>query len=119
MLDFIDAFNRGDGERLSRLFFISEGPSPPDFGVAGYCPWSWFSVERGRGGGRVENGYVTYDKGELLCYFAERPGKGERLSLQKVSSTQACWIKRTTWTSSTSSPATPRTSTRNLEARHA
>jgi hypothetical protein len=45
--------------------------------------------ERGRGGGRVENGFVTYDKGELLCYFAERPGKGERLSLQKVSSTQA------------------------------
>jgi hypothetical protein len=44
--------------------------------------------ERGRGGGRVENGFVTYDKGELLCYFAERPGKGERLSLQKVSSTQ-------------------------------
>jgi hypothetical protein len=28
VIDFIDAFNRGDQERLSRLFFISEGPSP-------------------------------------------------------------------------------------------
>jgi hypothetical protein len=28
VIGFIDAFNRGDQERLSRLFFISEGPSP-------------------------------------------------------------------------------------------
>jgi hypothetical protein len=52
----------------------------------------WTGGWRSRGfgeGGRVENGFVTYDEGERLCYFAERHGKGERLSLLKVSSTQA------------------------------
>jgi hypothetical protein len=44
--------------------------------------------ERGRGG-RIENGFVTHDKGELLSYFTERHAKGERLSLLKVNSTQA------------------------------
>src|SRR5215216_3215823 len=44
VIDFIDAFNRGDQERLSRLFFVSEGPSPPDFSERGYYPWSWYSV---------------------------------------------------------------------------
>src|SRR5215207_11756036 len=29
VIEFVDAFNRGDEERLSRLFFVSEGPSPP------------------------------------------------------------------------------------------
>jgi len=36
VIEFVDAFNRGDGERLSRLFFVAEGPSPPDFSEAGY-----------------------------------------------------------------------------------
>jgi hypothetical protein len=89
VLEFIDAFNRGDVEHLSRLFFISEGPSPPDFGAAGYYPWSWYSVSEVGEEGRVENGFVTYDKGELLRYFAERHAEGEHLSLLKVSSTQA------------------------------
>jgi len=44
--------------------------------------------ERGRRG-RIENGFVTHDKGELLSYFTERHAKGERLSLLKVNSTQA------------------------------
>jgi len=88
-IDFIDAFNRGDQERLSRLFFISEGPSPPDFSEGGYYPWSWFSVSEVGEGGRIENGFVTYDQGELLRYFAERHRHGERLGLIKVSSTQA------------------------------
>jgi hypothetical protein len=89
VIEFVDAFNRGDQERLSRLFFVSEGPSPPDFSEAGYYPWSWYSVSEVGESGRIENGFVTYDQGELLRYFAERHEKGERLRLIKVSSTQA------------------------------
>jgi hypothetical protein len=40
-------------------------------------------------GGRIEDGFVTYDQGELLRYFAERHRQGEHLELLKVSSTQA------------------------------
>lgn len=86
---FIDAFNHGDQERLSRLFFISEGPSPPDFSEERYYPWSWYSVSEVGESGRIENGFVTYNQGDLLRYFAERHSKGERLRLIKVSSTQA------------------------------
>jgi hypothetical protein len=89
VIEFIDAFNRGDQERLSSLFFISEGPSPPDFSEEGYYPWSWYSVSEVGAGGRIEDGFVTYDHGELLRYFAERHGQGERLELIKVSVTQA------------------------------
>jgi hypothetical protein len=88
VLDFIDAFNSGDQERLSRLFFISEGPSPPDFSEEGFYPWSWYSVSEVGSEGRIEDGFVTYDQGELLRYFAERHSQGERLTLLKVSSTQ-------------------------------
>jgi len=89
VLDFVDAFNRGDRDRLSRLFFISEGPSPPDFSEGGYYPWSWYSVSEVGAGGRIEDGFVTYNQSELLRYFAERHGQGERLGLIKVSATQA------------------------------
>jgi hypothetical protein len=89
VIDFIDAFNRGDQEQLSRLFFISEGPSPPDFSEGGYYPWSWYSVSKVGAEGRIEDGFVTYDQGELLRYFAERHRQGERLELIKVSATQA------------------------------
>jgi hypothetical protein len=89
VIEFIDAFNSGDQEWLSSLFFISEGPSPPDFSQAGYYPWSWYSVSEVGAGGRIEDGFVTYDQGELLRYFAERHKQGERLELLKVSSTQA------------------------------
>jgi hypothetical protein len=89
VIDFVEAFNRGDQERLSRLFFISEGPSPPDFSQKGYYPWSWYSVSEVGVGGRIENGFVTYDQGEMLHYFAERHRQGERLELIKVSVTQA------------------------------
>jgi hypothetical protein len=89
VLDFFDAFNRGDQERLSRLFFISEGPSPPDFSEEGYYPWSWYSVSEVGPGGRIEDGFVTYNQGELLRYFAERYGQREHLGLIKVSATQA------------------------------
>jgi hypothetical protein len=89
VLAFIDAFNRGDQERLSRLFFISEGPSPPDFSKEGYYPWSWYSVSEVGTEGRIESGFVTYDQGEMLRYFARRHAQGERLELIKVSATQA------------------------------
>jgi hypothetical protein len=88
VIEFIDAFNRGDQERLSRLFFISEGPSPPDFSEKGYYPWSWYSVSEVGAGGRIEDGFVTYDHGELLRYFAQRHAQGEHLELLKVSATQ-------------------------------
>jgi hypothetical protein len=89
VIDFIDAFNRGDQERLSRLFFISEGPSPPDFSAEGYYPWSWYSVSEVGTEGRIEDGFVTYDQREMLRYFAERHSQGEHLELIKVSATQA------------------------------
>lgn len=84
VLDFFDAFNAGDKDRLSRLFFVSEGPSPPDFSSRGYYPWSWYLVSEAGAGGRIERGFVTYDEGELLEYFARRHGRGERLELLKV-----------------------------------
>jgi hypothetical protein len=89
VIAFIDAFNGGDQGRLAQLFFISEGPSPPDFSETGYYPWSWYSVSEVGAGGRIEDGFVTYDQGELLRYFAERHRQGEHLELLKVSSTQA------------------------------
>ena len=52
-IEFVDAFNRGDEERLSRLLFVSEGPSPPDFSEAGYFPWSWYSVSEVGEDGRI------------------------------------------------------------------
>ncbi|HEV3477666.1 MAG TPA: hypothetical protein VG127_09305, partial [Rubrobacteraceae bacterium] len=84
VIGFIDAFNSGDQGRLSQLFFISEGPSPPDFSQGGYYPWSWYSVSEVGAEGKIEEGFVTYDQGELLHYFAERHRQGERLELIKV-----------------------------------
>lgn len=82
--DFFEAFNRGDSERLSSLFFVSEGPSPTDFSDSGAYPWSWFSVSRVGKGGRILGGFTTYDQGDLLRYFERRHGRGERLRLLKV-----------------------------------
>ncbi len=95
-IDFVDSFNRGDGERLSRLFFVAEGPSPPDFSEAGYYPWSWYSVSEIGENGRIEDGFVTYDQAEMLRYFAERHRQGERLELIKVSSTHAGLLEEET-----------------------
>jgi hypothetical protein len=58
VIEFIDAFNRGDQERLSRLLFVSEGPSPPDFSDEGYYPSSMHTVSEAGAGpdrGRVRN----------------------------------------------------------------
>jgi hypothetical protein len=82
--EFVDAFNRGDTERLSRLFFISEGPSPPDFSTSSSSTWSWYSVSEVGPGGKVERGFTTYDQAEMLSYFARRHGHGERLELLRV-----------------------------------
>mgnify|MGYP000607291262 CR=1 FL=1 len=70
--DFVGAFNQGDGAALSRIFFISEGPSPPDFSDASIYPWSWYSVSEIGNGGRIEAGFTTYDQRDLLRYFARR-----------------------------------------------
>jgi hypothetical protein len=88
VISFVDAFNSGDHASLSRIFFVSEGPSPPDFAERSYYPWSWYTVSKMKAGGEIENGFVTYDQGELLRYFAERHKQGERLRLIKLSLTQ-------------------------------
>jgi hypothetical protein len=87
VIQFTRAFNVGDQGQLARLFFISEGPSPPDFSQRGY-PWSWYSASEVAAGGRIEDSFVTYNQGELLRYFAERHEQGERLELIKVSVTR-------------------------------
>lgn len=82
--EFVEAFNRGDAERLSRLFFISEGPSPPDFSSDSSSTWSWYSVSEVGSGGKIGRDFTTYDQDEMLRYFARRHGHGERLELLRV-----------------------------------
>jgi len=85
LITFVDAFNAGDQAVLSRTFFLSEAPPPPDFADRAYHPWSWYTVGRVEPGGKIAGGFVTYDQRELLRYFAKRHNKGERLRLLKVS----------------------------------
>ena len=87
VISFVNAFNSGDQASLSRIFFVSEGPSPPDFAERSYDPWSWYTVGEVRAGGKIESNFVTYDQGELLRYFAKRHEKGEQLRLLKISLT--------------------------------
>ena len=87
VISFVDAFNSGDQATLSRIFFVSEGPSPPDFSERDYDPWSWYTVGKVEPGGKIESIFVTYDQSELLRYFAERHKQGERMRLLKVSLT--------------------------------
>jgi hypothetical protein len=94
VMSFVDAFNSGDQATLSRSFFLSEGPSPPDFSDGTYDPWSWYTVSNVEPGGKIVSGFVTYDQGELLRYLAKRHKKGERLRLLKVSLTQAGLLGR-------------------------
>src|SRR4028118_22526 len=51
LIRFLDAFNQGRQEELSSAFFVSEGPSPPDFSAADYHSWSWYSSRQLGGGG--------------------------------------------------------------------
>jgi len=68
IMNFFEAFNRGDQERLSR-FFVPYYPIPGLYGV---------SEDRG------SRGFGTQSRDELLRYFAERHKQGERLQLLKV-----------------------------------
>jgi hypothetical protein len=88
VISFVNAFNSGDQSSLGRIFFLSEGPSPPDFAERGYDPWSWYTVGTVEEGGKIETSFVTYNQGELLRYFARRHRKGEQLRLLKISLTQ-------------------------------
>ena len=94
VISFVDAFNRGDQAVLSRIFFLSEGPSPPDFADGPYDPWSWYTVGEIEPSGKIVNGFVTYDQGDLLDYFAERHEQGEQLRLLKLSLTQTGLLGR-------------------------
>lgn len=87
VITFVDAFNSGDQATLSRIFFVSEGPSPPDFSDRDYDPWSWYTVGKVETGGKIESSFVTYDQSELLRYFAERHKQGEHMRLLKLSLT--------------------------------
>ncbi len=88
VIRFVDAFNQGRQEELSNAFFVSEGPSPPEFSSEGYEPWSWYSSSEIGAGGKVGRHFTTSDQGELLRYFAERYRQGETMRLLKVSITQ-------------------------------
>ena len=94
VISFVDAFNRGDQAVLSRIFFLSESPSPPDYADRAYDPWSWYTVGEIERSGKIANGFVTYDQGELLDYFARRHMQGERLRLLKLSLTQTGLLGR-------------------------
>ena len=94
VMSFVDAFNSGDQSALSRSFFLSEGPSPPDFSDGTYDPWSWYTESNVEPGGKIVSGFVTYDQGELLRYFAKRHKRGERMRLLKVSLTQTGLLGR-------------------------
>ncbi len=85
---FVDAFNQGRQEELSSTFFLSEGPSPPDFSSADYRSWSWFSSSEIGDDGKIARNFTTSDQGELLRYFARRHRQGESIRLLKVSLTK-------------------------------
>jgi len=87
VIRFVDAFNQGRQEELSSAFFVSEGPSPPDFSSADYRPWSWYSSSEIGEDGKVARHFTTSDQGELLRYFARRHREGESMRLLKVSLT--------------------------------
>jgi hypothetical protein len=88
VISFVNAFNSGDQASLSRIFFLSEGPSPPDFAERSYDPWSWYTVSEVDSEGKIRSSFVTYEQGELLRYFAKRHRKGEQLRLLKISLTR-------------------------------
>ena len=88
LIRFLDAFNQGRQADLSRSFFVSEGPSPPEFSPFGYHPWSWYSANEVGPGGKVTSHFTTSDQADLLRYFAERHRQGETMRLLKVSITQ-------------------------------
>ena len=88
LIRFLDAFNQGRQAELSSAFFVSEGPSPPDFSSADYRSWSWYSSSQIGDDGTVMRNFTTSDQGELLSYFARRHRQGETMRLLKVSLTQ-------------------------------
>jgi hypothetical protein len=94
VISFVNAFNSGDQASLSRIFFLSESPSPPDFAERSYDTWSWYTVSEVDTEGRIQSSFVTYDQGELLRYFARRHRKGEQLRLLKISLTQTGLLGR-------------------------
>ena len=88
LIRFLDAFNQGRQEELSSAFFVSEGPSPPDFSAADYRSWSWYSSSQIGDDGTVMRNFTTSDQGDLLRYFDRRHQQGESMRLLKVSLTQ-------------------------------
>ena len=88
VIRFFDAFNQGRQGELSSAFFVSEGPSPPEFSPISYQSWSWYSSTETGVDGRVRRDFTTSDQAELLRYFAHRHRQGESIRLLKLSLTQ-------------------------------
>lgn len=65
ILDFLDAFNRGDQQRLNR-FFVADR-------------FEWYAVTEKSGGG-----FMADETAELPAYFRERHDRHERLALQRL-----------------------------------
>lgn len=73
---FVDAFNQGDRQQISRFLRLAGDPGP-----GGATPWSWYAAPDGNPE-RGKNRIVTYyDQDKLLTYFAERWEQNERLGL--------------------------------------
>lgn len=73
---FVDAFNQGDRQQISRFLRLTGDPGP-----GGATPWSWYAAPEGNAE-RGKNRIVTYyDQDKLLAYFAERREQNERLEL--------------------------------------
>jgi hypothetical protein len=68
LLQFVNAFNRGDQQQLADVFAIH----------------SRYTVSEGGGRESTHRFFETTDQGKLLTYFAERHLKGERMRLLSV-----------------------------------
>jgi hypothetical protein len=73
ILQFFDAFNRGDQEQLAKMFSL--GGSDQD---------RWYSVSDGSLWSEDRTHFVAYTNEDLLAYFAERHEMQEHLNLLKV-----------------------------------
>lgn len=82
VLDFVEAFNRGDQDALKALFPSESTPSP----MLAPTKLSWFSVSDGPT--KVEG---ANNRDDLLKYFARRHAAGEHWTLLKLGMAAAGW----------------------------
>lgn len=79
--EFLEAFNRGDQDRLVRLFPAVDSPTGRDHVNPAYL--RWYSVtDKGPDGEKRH--FVTYTRAPLFAYFRERHRQHERLQLREL-----------------------------------